>query len=68
MDKRLGFRLAIERLAHWWTQASQADRFTLLTRAIHGDAEAPPLQAVHLAAFLAETEQGGQVDQGELGR
>jgi hypothetical protein len=58
-----GFRLAIDRLASWWAQASSEDRFRLVKAAIDGAPEAPPLEVCHLAAFLAETEQG-TVDQG----
>jgi len=64
LDKRVGgFRLAIDRLAQWWAQASTEDRFALVRAALEGSAEAPPLEVVHLAAFLAESEQG-TVDQG----
>lgn len=64
MDKRVGgFRLAIDRLASWWAQASTQERFQLVRHALNGSAEAPPLEVVHLAAFLAESEQG-TVDQG----
>lgn len=63
LDKRMGLRYAIDRLAAWWSQASQAERFQLLTHSIAGAPEAPPLNAVHLAAFLAEAEQG-TADQG----
>lgn len=58
MDRRMGLRVAVERLAQWWTQASQAERFACLSRSIKGDPEAPPLNALHYAAFLAEAEQG----------
>jgi len=62
----MGLRVAVERLACWWAQASQAERFRLLTAAIAGEAEAPPLETVHYAAYLAESE-AGTVDQGEFG-
>jgi len=64
LDKRMGgIRYALERLAQWWAQASQGERFALVKAAIEGDPQAPSLETVHLAAFLAETEQG-TVDQG----
>lgn len=49
---------SIERLARWWTSASQAERFALIRAAIHGDPEAPPLREVQLAIYLAETANG----------
>lgn len=57
MGLRVG-RVAVERLACWWTAASKEERFALLTRAINGEAQAPPLEVVHLAAYLAECEAG----------
>jgi hypothetical protein len=66
MDRRMGLRVAVERLAQWWAQASAGEKTYLLEASIRGDAEAPPLDAVHYAAYLAESEQG-TVDQGEFG-
>ena len=53
----------LERLARWWTSASQEARFRLLKRSIEGEAEAPPLKTVQLAIYLAECE-AGEVGQG----
>lgn len=49
---------SVERLARWWSSASQEERFALLRRSIHGEAEAPPLREVQLAIYLAEVEAG----------
>lgn len=54
---------SLERLAQWWTQAPQVERFELVRKSIHGDPEAPPLGTLHLAIYLAEAE-AGEVDQG----
>lgn len=45
-------------VARYWTSASNEARFALLERAIKGDAAAPPLEVVRLAAILAEVEAG----------
>jgi hypothetical protein len=49
---------AVERLARWWTEASQGARFELLRRSIQGDREAPNLEALQIAIYLAEVEAG----------
>jgi len=51
----------LDALARWWTQASNEARFALLTQATKENR--PPLQALHLAIYLAEVE-AGEVDQG----
>jgi hypothetical protein len=48
-------------LARWWTSASQEARFGLLTKATRENR--PPLDALHLAIILAETE-AGEVEEG----
>jgi hypothetical protein len=55
--------LALERLARWWTEASNEARFGLYAKALHGEEEAPPLDALRVAIYLAETE-AGEVQQG----
>jgi len=49
-------RLRIDALARWWSQASEEARYTLLRQAT--EENRPPLEEVHLAAYLAEAEQG----------
>lgn len=49
---------SLRRLCQWWTQASKAERFECVRRAIHGDPEAPPLKVLQLAIYLAEVESG----------
>lgn len=49
---------SLEALARWWTSATKEERFELLRRSIHGEAEAPPLKVVQLAIYLAETAAG----------
>lgn len=64
MGERLGIR--VERLARWWTSATQEARFALLKRVLEDKApakEAPTLREVQLAILLAETE-AGEVSQG----
>lgn len=61
--RRSSAAASLEHLARWWTAASQAERFVLVTRAIHGEEGCPSLSDVHLAAFLAEV-AAGEVDQG----
>lgn len=46
----------VERIARWWTSAPQEARYALLQRAINGEATAPTLEEVRLAAILAEFE------------
>lgn len=53
--------LRIAAIAQWWAQASNEARFELLRKATQENA--PPLEEVRYAAFLAEAEQG-TVDQG----
>lgn len=49
----------LERLAQWWAQAPEESRWLLLRQAIEGTSpKGPTLQEVHLAAYLAETDQG----------
>lgn len=50
--------LAVERLARWWSSASQAERFALCRASIHGDPEAPPFRTLQVAIYLAEVEAG----------
>lgn len=54
----MGGRLAwdVEQLARWWTSAPNEARFALLTQATKEDR--PPLDKLHLAIILAETEAG----------
>jgi hypothetical protein len=49
---------ALETLARWWTSATQEARYALYARAIQGDREAPRLETLRLAIYLAETEAG----------
>jgi hypothetical protein len=49
---------SIERLARWWSGASQAERFALLQRTIKGDQEAPTFSELQVAIFLAEAAAG----------
>lgn len=60
--RSVGAVASLERLCQWWTQAPKAERFELVKRSIEGDENAPPLKAVQLAIYLAET-QSGEVDQ-----
>jgi len=48
----------VERLARWWTSASQEERFALLRAAFKGDKEAPPLGIIQIASYLAEAAAG----------
>jgi hypothetical protein len=47
----------VERLAEWWTQASQESRWLLLRQAVEGPPtkEVPPLHTLHIAIYLAES-------------
>lgn len=58
MGQRVGER--VERLARWWTAASQEERFRLLKLCIEGEAPkgTPSLGEVRLAIYLAEAEAG----------
>lgn len=51
-------RAALERLARWWSSATQESRFALLERTIQGDREAPQLKDLQIAIYLAEVESG----------
>lgn len=54
---------SLEDLARWWTSAPQEARYALYARSIEGDEEAPPLEALRLAIYLAESE-AGEIAQG----
>lgn len=60
--RSVGAVASLERLCQWWTQAPQIERFECLQRSIKGDPEAPPLDKIQLAIYLAEVE-AGEVDQ-----
>lgn len=63
LGKRMGrLSVAVERLARWWTSASQAERFVLIQAAIRGAPSAPPFSDLQVAIFLAEAE-AGEIDQ-----
>lgn len=49
---------SIERLARFWTSATQAQRFHLVKAAIEGWEGAPSLREVTIAIYLAEVEAG----------
>lgn len=51
------------RLVRWWCAASQAERFRLYAAAAQGFSEAPPLEELRLAAFVAELE-AGEIEEG----
>jgi hypothetical protein len=53
----------VERIARWWTSASNEERFALLRASCQGEKDAPPLRTVQLAIYLAEVE-AGEVAQG----
>lgn len=61
--RQLDVRVAldVERLARWWTSASEKARYEVLKASINADA--PPLETLRLAIILAETE-AGQVAEG----
>lgn len=58
--RRLG---SVEELARWWNAATQEARFALYEKSIKGDQDAPPLQALRIAIYLAEVE-AGEVSEG----
>jgi hypothetical protein len=61
---RVGQR--VELCARWWTSATQEERFRLLKVCIEGGQaakDAPTLEEVRLAIYLAESE-AGEVAQG----
>lgn len=49
-------RSSLVRLARWWSTATQAQKLEAVKASIRGDTQAPPLQTLHVAALLAETE------------
>lgn len=49
---------SVDRLAQWWTQAPQEERFNLIRASVNGDREAPPLKTLQIAIYLAEAESG----------
>lgn len=57
-ERQLDGRLAgdVVGLARWWTSATNEARFALLTTATQENR--PPLDQLHLAIILAETEAG----------
>lgn len=48
----------VERIARWWTAAPQEARFALYRASLEGDPQAPSLETLRLASFLAEAEAG----------
>ncbi len=58
LDDRLAASRRIERLAQWWTQATQEARFDALRRSFNGDPSAPTFQELQLALLIAEAAQG----------
>lgn len=48
----------IERIARWWTSATQEERFAFLQKTVKGEAGCPPLRTVQIAIYLAEAEAG----------
>lgn len=53
MDVRVA---ELDALARWWSQATQEARYQVLTQATKENR--PPLDTLHLAIILAETESG----------
>jgi hypothetical protein len=51
-------RVDVRQLAEWWTQATAESRWLLLRASVEGEAQAPPLRALHIAIYLAEAEKG----------
>ena len=49
-------RKSLVRLSRWWSTATQAQKLEALKASIRGDSEAPPLETLHVAWVLAETE------------
>lgn len=58
-----GLARSVERMARWWTSASSEERYALLRASCKGDPEAPKLDALQIAIYLAEAE-AGQVSEG----
>lgn len=54
---------AVERLARWWTSASNEERFALLKSSLQGDENSPPYQTLQVAIYLSEVE-AGEVSEG----
>lgn len=52
---------SVERLARWWTSASQEEKFNTLKASIHENT--PPLETLRLAIIAAEIE-AGQISEG----
>ncbi len=65
VERKLDGRLArrIELLARWWNEATQEARFKALKASCEGEPEAPPLQDLQYAIYLAEAESG-QIESG----
>lgn len=63
MDGHVPSRHSIERLARWWTEASNEARFTLLRASLAAEKEAPDFRALQIAIYLAEAE-AGEIAQG----
>lgn len=51
---------SVARLARWWRQTSEAQRFEALKASIRGDAQAPELATLHLAVLFAEIEAAAE--------
>ena len=64
VGKRLEQSRPVEQLARWWTAASQEERFRLLRVSLEKNPpkDAPSLQALQIAIYLAEAE-GGEIDE-----
>jgi hypothetical protein len=60
--RRVGL-VEITRIAQWWTQAPQEERFRLFARSIRGEEGSPPLRDLQVAITLAEIE-AGEISQG----
>lgn len=58
VSRSVGAVAHVERLAKWWANATQAERFRIFGRAIAGDKEVPPLETLQLACYLAEVANG----------
>lgn len=52
----VGTARSLARLATWWRTATKAQRLEALKASIRGDSEAPPLQTLHIAWIIAETQ------------
>lgn len=59
----MGTVASIEVLCSWWTQASKEERFRCFKASIEGDENAPPLEALRIAIYVAEAENR-EIDQG----